>query len=321
MRTLAFCLAISGFFAWIGGAAAADTPEKLAIEATFAVPGAQMAFGFDSLWIMSDGRMVRIDARDNSTARIAVPNGENALMLMELDRYRGIAVGEGAVWVPDMASSTIFKIDPELNKVVMTIATDIFGARGSIGVGEGSVWVLTFATHNKTLARYSAASGVIEAEIPLPEAGAAVLVAHGSVWVTAASAGELYRVDPAANQVASTIPIHAAAAALAADDASVWIPFDVDGTVQRVDPASGQVAATIAAGTSDMEQDGDIATGAGFVWTINRGSIVARIHAASNDARGTFRPPEGASSGRRIRFGDNSLWLSGNAVVRVKLPD
>ena len=92
-----------------------------------------MAYGFDALWTMSDGKMVRINAADNSVLEIDLPVSENAGLLMELDKYRGIAVGEGAIWVPDMASSTIFKIDPEQNKLARTIATDIFGSKGSIG--------------------------------------------------------------------------------------------------------------------------------------------------------------------------------------------
>ena len=153
MRAIVLCLALSGISALFGSATAEGTPKQLEIEASFPVAGAHMAFGFDALWIMSDGGLVRINASNNSRADIAIPNRENALTLMEFDRYRGIAVGEDAVWVPDMASSTILKIDPSLNEVVMAIATDIFGAKGSIGVGEGSVWVLTFATHNKTLVR------------------------------------------------------------------------------------------------------------------------------------------------------------------------
>ena len=58
-----------------------------------------------------------------------------------------------------MASSTILKVDPEQNKVIMTIATDIFGSTGSIGVGEGSLWVVTFDSHDKTLTRYNSHFG------------------------------------------------------------------------------------------------------------------------------------------------------------------
>lgn len=297
-----------------------NAPADLTIQSTIPQPASHMAFGFDALWTMSDGKMVRINATDNSVVEIEVPASENAGLLMELDKYRGIAVGEGAVWVPDMASSTIYKIDPNRNEVAMAIATDMFGSKGSIGVGEGSVWVITFDTHDKTLTRYNANSGAVESKIALPEASNGILVAHGSVWVTAARRPELYKVDPSTNKVATTIGIHGASHLLASGDGSVWISFQTEGVIQRIDGLTGHVMGTIRTGIADMESDGDIVSGGGFIWTINRGSIVARIDPHTNSAKGSFRPPIGTSTGRRIRYGGGSLWLSGIAVYRVTPP-
>jgi hypothetical protein len=39
-------------------------------------------------------------------------------------RYRGIGIGEGAVWVPDVGAEIIFKIDPTTNKVVNKITAE-----------------------------------------------------------------------------------------------------------------------------------------------------------------------------------------------------
>lgn len=309
-------------FFWIAASLAQDkAPVELRIQAILPEPSSHMAFGFDALWTMSDGMMLRVNAANNGITEIAVPGSDNALMLMELDRNRGIAVGEGAIWLPDMASSSVMKIDPARNEVVMTIPTDIFGSSGSIGVGEGAVWVITFDSHDKTLTRYNTQSGAVEAKIGLPQASKGVLVAFGSVWVTAANRSEIYRVDPRANQVASTIPIHAATHLIAADDiGSIWLGFDAEGLIQRIDGQTGQVLATIETGTSDMESDGDIAVGGGFVWMINRGTIVSRIDPVTNAVKGTFRPPVATSNGRRIRFGDGSLWLSGNGIYRMTPP-
>lgn len=297
-----------------------EAPRPLIVQSTFPKEAAAMAFGFGALWAMSDGRMVRIDAADGSLSEIDVPLGDNS-WLMELDKYRGIAVGEGAVWVPDMAGQTIFKIDPDKEAVVMEIPTDMFGSRGSIGVGEGAVWVITFENHDKTVTRYNAASGVLEAAIQLPEASTGVLVAHGSVWVSAAARPELYRIDPETNTIAATIDLYGASHLLAEGDGSVWMSFDKDGLVQRIDGASGEVLATIKTGVSDMESDGDIVSGGGYIWTITRGSVVARIDPSTNTAKGTFKPAPGESTGRRIRFGGGSLWLSGNAIYRAAAPD
>jgi len=219
-----------------------------------------------------------------------------------------------------MASSTIDKVEPLTNQVAATIPTDIFGAAGSIGVGEGAIWVITFDDHNKTLTRYNAANTKVEARIKLPRPGVGVLVGYGSVWVTAASAGELYRIDPKTNEVAATIAIHGASHLLVAAEDSIWVGFDAEGLVQRIDPANGAVVATIETGATDMESDGDIAAGGGFIWMITRGSIVSKIDPARNSAIGTFAPPAATIMGRRIRYGAGSLWISGASIFRVFPP-
>jgi virginiamycin B lyase len=104
----------------------------------------------------------------------------------------------------------------------------------------------------------------------------------------------------------ATTTIHDASHLLAVAEDSVWIPFDTEGIVQRIDGRTGQVVATIETGVTDMESDGDIVPGGGFIWTINRGAIVTRIDPRANTVNGTFRPPPGTSSGRR--HGGGSLW-------------
>lgn len=279
-----------------------------------------MGFGFDSLWLMSDGRLARVNTLDNSVTDIDIPVSEGGASLTDIDKYRGIAVGEGAVWVPDMESSTIYKVDPEANKVVLKIPTDIFGSQGSIGVGAGAIWVVTFDNHDKTLTRYNAKSGAEEAKIALPQPCSGVLVDNGYVWVTAASRGELYRIDPRTNRIASTTMLHSASQILTSGVGSIWIVYDAEGLVERIDRKTGKVAATIKMGAVDMESDGDIAAGGGFVWVITRGSIVARIDPKNNLARGLFQPEPGLIVGRRIRYGGGSLWISGKSIFRVEPP-
>ena len=92
---------------------------ELVVQATIPRAGFSLGFGFDAVWMMSDGRLVKIDPADNSVLEIEIPAGDGSGSLSDIDRYRGIAVGEGAVWVPEMASSTIYKIDPRSNQVVL----------------------------------------------------------------------------------------------------------------------------------------------------------------------------------------------------------
>ena len=300
--------------------AEAQEPAHLVLEATIPRAGFDLAFGFDSLWMMSGERLVRVNPADNSVIDIDIPLGDAALSLPEIVRFRGIAIGEGAVWVPDIGGSVIHKIDPRTNALVMTIPTDIFGGGGSIGVGEGSVWVITFTERDKAVTRYNAASGEIEAKIALPQAGKAVLVDQGKVWVTAARAAELYQIDPGDNRLAATIALHGTTNVLGSSDDALWIPYESDGIAERIDRA-GTVAATIATGATDMESDGDIAAGGGYVWVITRSSFIARIDPETNALAGTFRAKAGTVIGRRLRYGAGSLWVSGGSIFRFQAPD
>lgn len=280
-----------------------------------------MEVGFGSVWMMSEGSLARINVADNSVIDIPIPAKGEATSLADIDKYRGIAVGEGAVWVPDMGSSTIYKIDPQSNTVVMKIPTDIFGSQGSIGVGEGSVWVVTFDNRDKTLTRYNAASGAVEAKIVLPRPGKAVLVEGGSVWVTATNQAQLYRINPKTNQLLAAIPINGRSRVLAGSAGAVWVACEGDGIVQRIDARSGQITATIETGALDMESDGDIATGGGSVWFITRSSTIAQIDGVTNALRRILRPKDGTIIGRRIRYVGGSLYVSGGSVFRLEAPN
>jgi virginiamycin B lyase len=303
---------------WAHALIAAEPAKELTIEATIAREGFAMAFGFDALWMMSKGQLVRVNASDNAVVEIPLPSAGDAGLLPDVDRYRGLAVGEGAVWIPEMASSTIFKVDPEINLVTLAIPTDIFGAQGSIGVGEGGVWVVTFDDRNKSLTRYDAISGARLAKIALPSAGAGVIVAYDAVWVTAATRAEIYRIDPEANSVVATLPIHAPTHLIAAGHGSIWLSFPVDGVVQRLDGVTGDLIAALDTHITGTVSDGDLAAGDGFVWTINRSSRVGQIDPGANKVKGIFQPPAGTTMGRRLQVGGGAVWISGGAIFRIR---
>jgi YVTN family beta-propeller protein len=77
--------------------------------------------------------VTRIDPSTNST--VAIDVGRTP---------RGIAYGEGAVWVANSGDGTVSRIDPNTNQVVATVRV---GNRPlGIAVGAGAVWVTVQAT-------------------------------------------------------------------------------------------------------------------------------------------------------------------------------
>jgi streptogramin lyase len=290
--------------------------ETLTVEEKIPREGDFLAFGFGSVWMMSDARLVRVDLvrvdpADNSVVDIEVPESSGLV--------RGIGVGENAVWIPDVLADLVYKVDPATNKVVQSLAAPMNDPEGSIGVGEGAIWVVTEEDDHKYLTRFNAGTGAEEAKISLP-GGIGVVVDYGYVWVTDEKEGELYRIDPRTNSIASATPLRGNPRFITSGEGSVWVLNQSDGTVQRVDGRTGEVAATIetgAPGGRPGRHGGDIATGGGYVWVAMPGMPVAQIDPGTNTLVRRFT---GYGMGDAIRFGAGSVWVSGPSIHRIRPP-
>jgi YVTN family beta-propeller protein len=304
-------LIFAGLLALAPAAAEELSVDELVLQAKISPGGDFMAFGFDSLWMMSDARMVRVDPTDNSVTQIEVAGAGGS--------YRGIAIGEGAVWIPDTVSGTIYKLDPAANSVVKTIPVEFYDSEGSIGVGEGAVWIVApGAKLQPFLRRFNSETGALEASIPLERGSIAAVVGYGSVWVTNTDKSELYRIDPRTNRVASVTALHERPRFLSAGEGAIWVLNQGDGSVQRVDAKTGMVVATIETGTGPRG-GGDIVAGGGYVWaTIRDGYPVIQIDPETNTLIRTYKGP---GMGDAIRYGANSLWVSGSQIFRIQPPD
>ena len=217
-----------------------------------------MCVGFGSLWMMSNQKLMRIALADNAVTEIPIDGATG--------RWRRTVVGEGAVWVADNLSQTIYKIDPTTNLVVLAIPAAFpvdNEAAGEIGAGAGAVWAVTGSETDQVLRRYSPRTGEEWAAIPLPSPSRdrGIVVDFGSAWVAGMRDVELYRINPATNQIAATIELRARPVALTSGEGSVWVR-QLGGTVQRIDGSSGKVLATVE--TESVDRFGEIAVGGGF---------------------------------------------------------
>jgi DNA-binding beta-propeller fold protein YncE len=286
--------------------------KPVTIEATIPRAGDFMSFGFDSLWMINGERLVRVNSADNSVIDIEV-NGLTG-------QSRGIAIGEGAVWVSDVGGSTIYAVDPQTNKVVRAIKTaQLRGTEGSFGVGHGAVWVVISEDRNRVLGKYDTSTGAELAKIPLPSTSSGVVVDFGSVWVTGTENGELYRINPATNSIAAVITLRPRPRFLTSGEGAVWVLNQLDGTVQRIDGHSGNVLATIDARASGG--GGDITAGGGYIWVTSFVLPVIQIDPTTNSVLGKYREPDEVHMGDAIRYGDGSLWVSGGSIFRIKPPE
>ena len=290
-----------------------NSVDDLVVQAEIPKNGQFMGYGFDALWMMSGPHLIRVNSKDNSTIEIDL--GKEYFGL-----NRGIATGEGAVWVPDVGGDTIYKVDPATNAAVKKVPAKMASGEGTIGVGEGGVWVVTEEKGDRTLVRFDPTSGAEEATISLPSSAVAVIVAYGSIWVTGDTKSELYRIDPKTNSIVSTIPMSSQPRFLAAGEDSIWVFNQGDGIVQRVDPSTNQVTAEIDTGRPGG--GGNIVVGGGYVWlSMLHGTPVVQIEAKTNKLLRNFRGyGSDAGWGDAIQFGADSVWVSGSSIHRIEVP-
>ncbi len=303
MKVLGKFLAALLFSFFVAPAArATDIPDKpLVIEAKIPRAGDFMRSGFGSVWMMAGAKLVRINPADNSFT--------DSKLQGIVGPFRNIAMGEGAVWVPDVSTDMIHRFDPASSTVTTTIPATMGDSEGSIGVGEGSVWV----AEKQLLTRFNAASGAEEAKIELPGEGAGVVVALGAIWVTSTRKNALYRIDPKANAVTQTTALESRPRFITAEGDSLWI-LDQGGFVQAVDGKTGEVTATIE--TGPMGGGGDIDAGGGFIWLATQDITLMQIDPKTKTIVARFHNEE---VGDGFCFGGGTVWISGDAVHRVKV--
>jgi streptogramin lyase len=303
MKRIGIALALG--LASVGGSAVAATPLSLAelpMLDRVAVPAGPgwLGVGFGSVWLSkSESHMLyRIDpVSDKVTANI--PMGPDAEL--------GIAFGLGSVWVADTKEHRVRQVDPRSNKVVNSFPVNISDEpEGSIAVGAGSLWLLTneHGTDSGTLSRLNPRTGKVIAHITVKPHSYAVVVAHGSAWVTNSSDASVMRVDVRTNKVVADIVVHASPRFMAAGAGSLWVLSQSDGSLARIDPASNRVVATIALGGAGP--GGDLWVEEGIVWASAEGVPVSVIDPKTNTLLRQF---VGGKKADTLRAGFGAVWV------------
>jgi YVTN family beta-propeller protein len=156
-----------------------------------------------------------------------------------------VAVGEGSIWTVGPRFGTVLRIDPRPMRIVSRIDVGIQPA--TLSLGEGAVW--TGGSRN-IVKRINRGTNKVDGEWEeLPQGPLAIATGAGAVWVTAAGADVVARIDPATDAV-TTHEVGDLPTAVAVGHGSVWVANAGDGSVSRIDPETGEIEATIRLGAS-----------------------------------------------------------------------
>jgi serine/threonine protein kinase len=161
-----------------------------------------------ALWVIDgEGILTRINPLTEHVERIHVTGFGSA-----------ITAGGGAVWVGDLLSDEVLKIDPETGEVQKSVAS---GANpDTLAYLNGNVWV--HDGEGGTLTPIDAGTLAAGRPLALPEHSEAVVAGFGSIWVPAGTT--VVRVDPVTEE-RTQIPVGFIASCLAVDERtqSVWV--------------------------------------------------------------------------------------------------
>jgi serine/threonine protein kinase len=178
--------------------------------AGFTRPVAMVVHGGDVWVLVSDGRLLRIDAGSNEIIAQSAPIGSGD----------DLAVGQGALWAIDRLDEIVFKLDWSTGEVSGSV--HVGGNLDRIVAGPGGVWVLD-----------RSAGVVIPIDPATMEAGAPIRVGTdpvdmaiglGAVWILNRGDGSITRID--ANTAATmTLELGGPVASIAVDESTnkLWV--------------------------------------------------------------------------------------------------
>ncbi len=268
-----------------------------------------VAITADAVWVGSTGPFAvhRIDpAANRLVASVNLPGEPCA----------GLTTGSGSLWVPlCTAPPSLAKVNLGSHKLESIFAVGPAAEEGGVAYGAGSVWLIV----NKSgdLKRIDPRNGDILATFRVPPGSYNPIFSHGALWVTHVDGRELTGIDSATGKTTATSAPGLSPASSPPAPARFGRLNQGDGTLTRIDTRSGR-AATIPLGTPG--HGGDIAFGAGKVWTTMAKMPLSLVDASAARLLCQWAGPGGDSLG----IGHGAIWLTdyhAGTVSRIALKD
>jgi YVTN family beta-propeller protein len=240
-----------------------------------------------------------------------------------LDESPGpLAVGAGALWVLNLDSNTLSRIDVRRRKLAYT--GGIGGTPGNVAATSDYVWVsdrCSIGGNAGSLVRIDTrltGSVDIDDSIQLNDlghpppttlptsAGCGVAASGRSVWIATNLPPALVRVDiePGSERlsVGKVVPLLRGPTAVAVGAGAVWAVDYSQNVVREINPVTGEVAREIQTGNGPVAA----AVGDGDLWVVNRGDgSVSRIDLRTKAVR------------KAISVGENPVAVTVGGALRL----
>jgi streptogramin lyase len=228
-----------------------------------------------------------------------------------------VAADGNDVWVDNIATGFVTRIDPSTNTIVATIAVapgcDQCG--GNLSIGEGAVWVDTNSANfvGSLVRRIDPRTNTVVATIDTSSPGrtsTSVIATPGGVWVPDYFAGLVRRIDPRTNKLAfvTALETEPGPTGMSYGAGSLWLcNYHGDPGLLRLDPTTLQLQAYV-----------DVSQGRGLgcvtaialdqaVWVLAKGPegaplLIERVDTTTNQVSAAVTPP-----------GSGDVWLAADA--------
>ncbi len=212
------------------------------------------------------------------------------------------------VWVTNLDSDTVSKVDKATTSVVATIPAG--DAPNGVAVDPEFVWVAN--TFSNTVSKISKTTSSVVATIPVDVTGfepgvtVGVAVDADSVWVVSRNinsdnSGRISKINKFVGSVVATINL--GGNFVAVDESFVWVTQHFPGTVLKIDKVTASVVATISLGFGP----GGIKADDSNVWVAMKNDRLVKIDKSTNSV--TMITLGGLLA--HVAVDENAVWVTG----------
>jgi hypothetical protein len=255
-----------------------------------------------------NNRLIRIDAESGAVSESTLPG--------YVGSQYPFAVGEGALWMPDLGTSSVVKIDPATGAQFAVMAPGKMTSNGA-AAGAGSLWVGSWDrdTDQHMVIRYDAVTGAEQARINSSEPIFNVIAAGDYIWVNRLR--HLDRIDPATNRFVGGAPAAEYDYPMWVGDGFLWAMTSRGEFLSQIDPNTGAIVHDIALGG---ESPGWLTVGDGSAWMALQSNRLIRIDVATGTIADSYVRPSAIG----VALAGGALWVmnaEAEQVWRFELPD